>query len=91
MDGGTKYYKDKVTVSAKGGYMGLGGVLSTRMVAQITPLDGVDVVVPGVSMLLSDDVSGVSMGTPLVTSPTPLSIVPVPLSKTAVKARMWLS
>jgi putative ABC transport system permease protein len=44
--------------------MGLGGVLSTRMVAQITPLDGVDVVVPGVSMLLSDDVSGVSMGTP---------------------------
>ena len=62
--GGSDYYKDKVTVSAKGGYMGLGGVLSTRMVAQITPLDGVDVVVPGVSMLLSDDVSGVSMGTP---------------------------
>jgi putative ABC transport system permease protein len=62
--GGSDYYKDKVTVSAKGGYMGLGGVLSTRMVSQIAPLDGVDVVVPGVSMLLSDEVSGVSMGTP---------------------------
>jgi putative ABC transport system permease protein len=44
--------------------MGLGGVLSTRMVAQISPLKGVDVVVPSVSMLLSDEVSGVSMGTP---------------------------
>ncbi len=62
--GGSDYYNDKVTVSAKGGYMGLGGVLSTRMAGQITPLKGVDVVVPSVSMLLSDDVSGVSMGTP---------------------------
>jgi putative ABC transport system permease protein len=44
--------------------MGLGGVLSTRMAQQITPLNGVDVVVPSVSMLLSDEVSGVSMGTP---------------------------
>jgi putative ABC transport system permease protein len=62
--GGSDYYKDKVTVSAKGGYMGLGGVLSTRMAAQISPLNGVDVVVPSVAMLLSDEVSGVSMGTP---------------------------
>lgn len=62
--GGSDYYKDKVTVSAKGGYMGLGGVLSTRMVGQISPLKGVDVVVPSVAMLLSDEVSGVSMGTP---------------------------
>ena len=50
--GGSDYYKDKVTVSAKGGYMGLGGVLSTRMVGQISPLKGVDVVVPSVAMLL---------------------------------------
>ncbi len=62
--GGSDYYKDKVTVSAKGGYMGLGGVLSTRMVGQISPLKGVDVVVPSVAMLLSDETSGVSMGTP---------------------------
>jgi putative ABC transport system permease protein len=44
--------------------MGLGGVLSTRMVAQISPLNGVDVVTAGVSMLLSDEVGSVSMGTP---------------------------
>jgi putative ABC transport system permease protein len=62
--GGSDYYKDKVTVSAKGGYMGVGGVLSTRMVDQISALDGVDVVTADVAMLLSDEQSGVSMGTP---------------------------
>ena len=62
--GGSTYYQDKVTVGAKGGYMGLGGVLSTKMVDQIAPLDGVDVVVPTVSLLMSDETSGVSMGTP---------------------------
>src|ERR1035437_7350782 len=60
--GGSTYYKDKVTVSAKGGYMGVGGVLSTRMVDEIAALDGVDVVVAGTSMMLSDDASGVTMG-----------------------------
>ena len=48
----------------QGRHMGLGGVLSTKMVDQIAPLDGVDVVVPSVEMMLSDDTSGVSMGTP---------------------------
>jgi putative ABC transport system permease protein len=62
--GGSDYYKDKVTVSAKGGMMGIGGVLSTKMVDQIAPLDGVDVVVPSTVLLLSDETSGVSMGTP---------------------------
>ena len=62
--GGSTYYKDKVVVSAKGGYMGLGGVLSTKMADQVAALGGVDVVVPGVELLLSDDQSGVSMGTP---------------------------
>jgi putative ABC transport system permease protein len=62
--GGSDYYKNKVTVSAKGGYMGVGGVLSTRMVDQISGLDGVDVVIADVAMLLTDDQSGVSMGTP---------------------------
>jgi putative ABC transport system permease protein len=62
--GGSTYYKDKVTVSAKGGYMGVGGVLSTRMADQIAALDGVDVVVASTSMMLSDDASGVSMGVP---------------------------
>ena len=62
--GGSTYYKDKVTVSAKGGYMGVGGVLSTRMADQIAALDGVDVVVAGTSMMLNDETSGVSMGVP---------------------------
>ena len=62
--GGSEYYKNKVVVSAKGGSMGLGGVLSTKMADQIAALDGVDVVVAGVDMLLTDDQSGVSMGTP---------------------------
>jgi len=53
--GGSEYYKDKVTVSAKGGYMGIGGVLSTRMTDQISQLDGVDVVFADVAMMLSDD------------------------------------
>jgi hypothetical protein len=44
--------------------MGVGGVLSTRMVDQIQALDGVDVVTADVEMLLSDEQSGVSMGTP---------------------------
>ena len=62
--GGSTYYRDKVTVSAKGGMMGLGGVLSTKMVGQVQSLDGVDVVTASVVMLLSDEQSGVSMGTP---------------------------
>ena len=62
--GGSEYYKDKVTVSAKGGTMGLGGVLSTRMVDQVETLDGVDVALASTMMLLSDDASTVSMGVP---------------------------
>ncbi len=62
--GGSDYYRDKVVVSAKGGTMGLGGVLSMADAAAIGKLDGVDVAVPSVSMLLSDEQSGVSMGVP---------------------------
>jgi putative ABC transport system permease protein len=62
--GGSEYYKDKVTVSAKGGTMGLGGVLSTRMVDQIETLDGVDVALASTMMMVSDDASAVSMGIP---------------------------
>ena len=53
--GGSDYYKDKVVVSAKGGTMGVGGVLSMADAATIGKLDGVDVAAPAVSMLLSDD------------------------------------
>jgi putative ABC transport system permease protein len=62
--GGSEYFKDKVTVSAKGGQMGFGGPLAITTADRIAGLDGVDVVVPGVTLLWSDDVSGMSMGMP---------------------------
>jgi putative ABC transport system permease protein len=62
--GGSTYYKDKVTVSAKGGQMGFGGPIAISMAADLAKLKDVDVVVPGVSLLLSDDTSSVSMGVP---------------------------
>jgi putative ABC transport system permease protein len=64
VQGGSSYYKDKVTVSAKGGTMGLGGPTAIALGPQIASLPDVDVVVPGVSMLMSDDASSVSMGVP---------------------------
>jgi putative ABC transport system permease protein len=62
--GGSDYFKDKVIVSAKGATMGVGGVLSMADAATIGKLDGVDVAAPAVSMLLSDEQSGMSMGVP---------------------------
>jgi putative ABC transport system permease protein len=62
--GGSGYYKEKVTVSAKGGTMGLGGPLSIGVGGDIAKVKGVEVVVPHVSMLLSDTTSGVNMGVP---------------------------
>jgi len=62
--GGSDYFKDKVAVSAKGSTMGVGGLLSTGDAATIGKLDGVDVAVPSVSMQLSDEQSGMSMGSP---------------------------
>ncbi len=62
--GGSRYYADKVTVSAKGGFMGLGAPMSIKTADAIAKLDGVDVVVPSVMVMMSDDMSAVSMGTP---------------------------
>ena len=61
--GGSEYYRDKVVVSAKGATMGFGGVMSTDDADRIAHVDGVAAAVPSVAMLLSDDASGVSMGT----------------------------
>ena len=62
--GGSEYYQGKVVVSAKGGTMGLGGPLAISTADQVAHLPGVDVVVPDVVMLMSDDTSGMSMGMP---------------------------
>ncbi len=64
VSGGSDYYRDKVTVSAKGGMMGFGGPMAISTADTIAKLPGVDVVVPGATLLFSDDISGVSMGTP---------------------------
>jgi putative ABC transport system permease protein len=67
--GGSTYYQGKVTVSAKGGVMGLGGPLAISTVDQVARLPGVDVVVPGVVLLISDDGASASMGMPpMITS-----------------------
>jgi putative ABC transport system permease protein len=67
--GGSEYYQGKLVVGAKGGTMGLGGPLAISTRDQIARLPGVDVVVPEVILLLSDDASRASMGMPqMITS-----------------------
>ncbi len=61
--GGSTYYADKVAISAKGGMAGIGGPIDIETASQVARLDGVDVVVPGVALMLSNDVA-LSMGTP---------------------------
>lgn len=62
--GGSEYYADKVVVSGSGGFMGFGGVMSTDDAATVAALEGVDVVVHGIAMLMSDEQAGVTMGVP---------------------------
>jgi putative ABC transport system permease protein len=62
--GGSEWMAGKVTVSAAGGSMGFGSPLAISTADRIAHLDGVDVVVPGVSMLMSEEVSTVSFGIP---------------------------
>jgi putative ABC transport system permease protein len=62
--GGSQFYDGKVTVSAKGAGMGFGSPVAISAGDRIAALDGVDVVVPGVTMLLSDDATSMSMSMP---------------------------
>jgi putative ABC transport system permease protein len=66
--GGSEYYRDKVMVSAKGGFMGMGGPMDIAMNDRIAALPGVDLVLPEVALTFSDDVSAMSMSTPEVIS-----------------------
>lgn len=61
--GGSEFYAGKVTAIAKGGSM-FGSPVSIATADRIARLDGVDVVVPSITMLVSDEMSGVSMGMP---------------------------
>ncbi len=62
--GGSDFYAGKVTASAIGGSMGFGSPLSISAADQVARLGGVDAVVPGVTMLMSDDATAVLFGMP---------------------------
>jgi len=62
--GGSEFYAGKVTATGKGGGMAFGSPLAISTADRIAGLASVDVVVPGVTMLMSDEISGVSMGMP---------------------------
>ena len=64
VSGGSEYFRDKIAVSAKGAMSGFGGPMAISTADQVAGLPGVDVVVPGVQMLLSDEASGMSMSMP---------------------------
>jgi putative ABC transport system permease protein len=63
VDGGSAYYADKIAVS-DGGVAGFGGApMQVDLLDDIAAVDGVDVVVPSVTLLV-EDIAGVSFGTP---------------------------
>ena len=62
--GGSEFYAGKVTATGKGGGMAFGSPLAISTADRIAGLASVVVVVPGVTMLMSDEISGVSMGMP---------------------------
>jgi putative ABC transport system permease protein len=62
VDGGSEFYANKVTVAAAGGSSGFGQPFDISMAEFIRGLEGVDVVVPTVTMALSQDTGGMSMG-----------------------------
>lgn len=66
VDGGTKYYADKVTVSEKSSVMtGFGtSPLSTDKLEEIGKVEGVQAVSGNISMLLEEEMASVNMGVP---------------------------
>ncbi len=65
VDGGSTYYEGKLTLSDSSGSMGgfSGAPMSLLTADQVRGIDGVEVVVPAVMMLM-DDASAVNMGVP---------------------------
>lgn len=63
VDGGSAYYADKIAVS-DGGVAGFGGApMQLELIDGLAAVDGVDVVVPRISMLV-ENIAGVTFGTP---------------------------
>ncbi len=63
VDGGVRFYGDKVTVSAEGSGMMGGGYLSTEKLAEVEAVEGVAAASADISMLL-DSEGGMSFGMP---------------------------
>ena len=68
VSGGSTYFQGKVTVSAVGGTMGVGGPISIGVADRVAALSGVDVVVPGVTLMLSDEPGASFDMPPMITS-----------------------
>ena len=66
VDGGSAYYEDKLTLSDKSGSQGgfSSAPMSLAMADQVREVEGVDVVVPAIMMLMEDQMAGVAMGVP---------------------------
>ena len=66
VEGGSEFYADKVTATGRGDPMGLGSPLDIATADRIAALDGVDVVVPTITMYLGADASGLTIGQQMV-------------------------
>lgn len=66
VEGGSEYYADKVIVSDASGAMGgfSTAPMSLATAMQLRGVEGVDVVVPTVMLLLEDQAAGIAMGVP---------------------------
>lgn len=62
--GGSEFYAGKVTVSAAGGSMGFDNPMAISTLDEVAKIDWIDVVVPGISMLMSDHESTIGFGLP---------------------------
>ena len=64
VDGGVKYYADKVIVSSQGSMMGLNSTpLSMQKLRDIQHVAGVKAVFPQVALMLNEELDPMSMGT----------------------------
>jgi putative ABC transport system permease protein len=66
VDGGSQFYEGKITATAKGGVGFVQSPLALETADRVAVVAGVDVVVPQVAMLLSDEATSLTMGQQMV-------------------------
>lgn len=64
MEGGVKYVTGEITVSPKGGYTDVGGMIPYQKLNEIKNVQGVEAVQANISMMLEENQSGFNMGMP---------------------------